>query len=100
MIHMSMNEKVEQLNELHLNLVGKLFFAAVGAWLIGKATNIKLRGTKEEIDAVTNAMMASKRFQEELKRPGATVQSVVDKLGLKHASAKEFQRILNVPFPL
>ena len=97
---MSMNEKVEQLNELHLNLVGKLFFAAVGAWLIGKATNIKLRGTKEEIDAVTNAMMASKRFQEELKRPGATVQSVVDKLGLKHASAKEFQRILNVPFPL
>lgn len=97
---MSMNEKVEQLNELHLNLVGKLFFAAVGAWLIGKATNIKLRGTKEEIDAVTNAMMASKRFQEELKRPGATVQSVIDKLGLKHASAKEFQRILNVPFPL
>jgi hypothetical protein len=97
---MSMSDNVKQLNELHVNLIGKLFFAAVGAWLIGKATNIKLRGTKEEINAVANAMMASKRFQDELKRSGSTVQSVVDKLGLKHASAKEFQRILNVPFPL
>lgn len=89
-----------KLNELHTNLLGKLFFTAVGAWLVGRATNIVLRGTQTEVQAVSNAMLASKRFQEELKRPGASVSSVMDKLNLKHASAQEFERILGVPWPL
>jgi len=88
------------LNELKLNLMGKIFFAAAAAWLVGRATNLKIRGTSEEIAAVTNAMLASRRFQEELSYGGATVESVMQKLGLKHASAREFERILNVPFPL
>ena len=83
-----------------MNLVGKMMFSAIGAWLVGKATNMMLRGTQAEIDAVANAMMASKRFQEELNRDGATVESVMQKLNLKHATAKEFERILGVPFPL
>ena len=88
------------LNELKLNLLGKIFFASVAAWLVGKAVNLKIRGTPEEIQAVTNAMMASRRFQEELERQGATVESVMQRLGLKHASAREFERILGVPWPL
>lgn len=95
-----MSEKEHPLNELKLNLLGKIFFASCAAWLVGKATNMKLRGTQEEVNAVTNAMMASRRFQEELSRPGATVESVMAKLGLKHASAREFERILGVPWPL
>lgn len=92
--------KKEPLNELHVNLLGKLFFATVGAWLVGKTTNVLLRGTQTEVQAVTNAMLASRRFQDELKRPGATIQSVMDKLNLKHASAQEFERTLGVPWPL
>lgn len=88
------------INELKLNLLGKVFFAAVGAWLVGRATNVRIRGTQEEIDAVSQAMMASRRFQEELQRPGATVESVMQHLGLKHASAREFERILGVAWPL
>lgn len=90
----------QPLNELRLNLLGKLFFTAVGAWLVGKATNLKVRGTEEEVRAVSNAMLASQRFQDELRSPGATVESVMQKLGLKHASAREFERILGVPWPL
>lgn len=90
----------EQLNELHLNLVGKIFFASVAAWLIGKATNMKIRGTQEEINAVASAMTASRRFQNELQKPGASVESVVNLLGLKHASARQFEAILGVPWPL
>jgi len=90
-----------QVNEIvELNLLGKLMFAAMGAWLVGKVTNIKFRGSKEEITAVTNAMLSSKRFQEELRSPGASVDSVMQKLGLKNASAREFERILNVKWPL
>jgi hypothetical protein len=88
------------INELKLNLLGKIFFASVAAWLVGKAVNLKIRGTPDEVQAVSNAMMASRRFQDELGRSGATVESVMQKLGLKHASAREFERILGVPWPL
>ena len=88
------------INELRLNLLGKVLFAAIGAAVVGRATNLKLRGSEEEIRAVADAMMASHRFQEELCRPGATVESVMQQLGLKHASAREFERILGVPWPL
>lgn len=89
-----------QLNELRLNLLGKVFFAAAAAWVIGRACNLKIRGTPREIEAVSNAMMASRRFQDELNRSGATVESVMQNLGLKHASAREFENILGVPWPL
>lgn len=95
-----MKEAKEPINELHLSLLGKVFFTAVAAWLVGKLTNLKIRGTEDEVMAVSNAMMASHRFQEELQSPGATVESVMNKLGLKHASAREFERVLGIEWPL
>lgn len=89
-----------QLNELKINLLGKLFLTSVAAWVLGRAVNLKIRGTPHEVQAVANAMMASRRFQEELNRPGATVESVMQKLNLKHASAREFERILGMRWPL
>lgn len=90
----------EAINELKVNLLGKIFFATLGAWLVGKFVNTKLRGSREEIEAVANALAASKRFQDEMNRPGATVDSVIQKLGVKHMSASEFERVLGVPWPL
>jgi len=94
-----MSEK-KQINELHVNLLGKIFFTTLGAWLVGKAVNAKIRGSQEQVRAVTDAMLASRRFQEELKRSGATVDSVMHKLGVKHMSAQEFERQLGIPWPL
>lgn len=87
-------------SDMKTNLLGKLFFTAVGAWLVGKATNTKIRGSEAEINAVYNAMVSSKRFQDELNKPGANVNSVMDKLNLKQASARDFERILGIPWPL
>jgi hypothetical protein len=95
-----MSDTKGPLNELQLNLLGKLFFTAVGAWLVGKATNVKIRGEHDEVQAVANALMASRKFQEELRRPGATVESVINRLGLKNASAYEFERLTGVRWPL
>lgn len=95
-----MKEDAKPLNELRLNFLGGLFIATLGAWLVGRATNVKLRGTEAEIRAVAQAMLASRRFQDELRRPGATIDSVMEKLGLKHASAREFERILGIRWPL
>jgi len=90
----------EPLQELRLAPLGKIFFATVAAWLAGRAVNLRIRGTPEQVRAVSDAMLASRRFQDELSRPGATVDSVMHVLGLKHASAHEFESILGVPWPL
>lgn len=91
---------MEKLNELHTNMIGKIFYTACAAWLVGRITNIKLRGSQTEVQAIANAMLASKRFQQEMQKPGASVEDVMNKLNLKHASAQEFERVLGVPFPL
>ena len=90
----------QPLNELGFNFLGKVFAASLGAWLVGRHTGLIIRGTREEVDAVSNAMLASRRFQDELGRPGATVESVMQKLGLYHATQREFERILGVEWPL
>jgi len=99
---MHQEEEKQSLNELSfgLNLAGKIFLASCGAWLVGKLVNMKLRGTREEVGAVANALMASRRFQDELNRPGASVESVVEKLRIKNMSAAEFERVLGVRWPL
>jgi hypothetical protein len=84
----------------HLSFTGKMLLATMGAWLVGKVVNTKIRGSQSEMSAVSNALMASRRFQEELNKPGATVQSVMDKLRIKQMSASEFERVLGVPWPL
>lgn len=99
---MNDSDKKNNLNEgmFSLSLTGKIFLASLGAWMAGKLVNTKIRGSEDEINAVANAMMASRRFQEELQKPGASVQSVIDKLRIKQMSASEFERALGVRWPL
>ena len=82
------------------NLLGKLFFASLGLWVVGKVTKTKLRGTPEEIRAVAEALTSSKHFQDELSKPGASVQSVLDKLDVKNMSAEKFERIFGMNWPI
>lgn len=83
-----------------ISTVGKIFLAGVAAAALGKMSGIKIRGTQEEIDALKSALLASKAFQDELHRPDATVQSIMDKLQLKNITAKNFKEKLGVPWPL
>jgi hypothetical protein len=96
---MSDNKK-QPLNELHLNLTGKIFFATLGAWIIGKAVNTRLRGTREQVEVVSGALLSSRKLQEELKNPNATIDSVVEKLNEKRTSAAEFEKVFGTPWPL
>jgi hypothetical protein len=83
-----------------VSTVGKIFLAAVAASILGQLSHVKVRGTPDEIDALKSALLASKEFQNELHRPGATVQSIMDRLRLKNISAQEFEDRLGVPWPL
>jgi hypothetical protein len=84
----------------YLNLTGKIMLASLGAWMLGKIVNTKLRGNQSEVTAISNALLASRKFQDELRRPGASVQSVIEKLQVKNMSAAEFERVFGVRWPL
>ena len=83
-----------------LNFIGKLFLSALASWSAGKKTGLKIKGTKQEIEALVSALSASKEFQEELRKDDATVESVVEKLAVKHAKGKEFEDLTGIPWPL
>ncbi|MEK6932442.1 MAG: hypothetical protein AABW56_01455 [Nanoarchaeota archaeon] len=82
-----------------LSTTGKLFLAGLAAWIVARPTRLKIRGTPEEVKALSEALSSSKVFQDELRKPGATVDSVIEKLGLMHARGKKFESILGIPWP-
>lgn len=102
------------LQEASLSWAGKIFFAGVAAYLAGiglqrAAGAVKLeppklpfriRGTPDQIKAVIDALVASKAFQQELKKPGATVQSVIDKLNLRNMTKERFRQITGKNWPI
>ena len=86
--------------ENYPNFTGKLLVTSLAAWMLGKSLNVKVRGNKEEMRVVENALSTSRIFQEELNRPGATVATVNEKLNAKRAAAVEFERVVGVPWVL
>lgn len=83
-----------------LSATGKLFFASLVAYLAGAKSIVKLKATPEQIAAITAAVMASKAFEEEVKKDGATIESVIEKMRLKNLSAAEFKKITGKVWPL
>lgn len=98
--------QVKKLQE-ELSWVGKMFFAglagALGSTLAqaaGVRLPFKLRGSPTQIKAVTDAVIATKEFQEEIAMPGATVESVIRKLNLKNISRERFEQFTGHKWPL
>lgn len=87
-------------NNSKLTDLGKMFFASAIGFIFGKKLNMKLRGTPEQVQAVSDALIASKRFQETLQRPGVTVRAVLDALNLKKEKAKAFSDKFKIEWPL
>ena len=95
----------EQLNEVQLTWAGKLFFASVAAYIASDVAQamklpIKLRGKPEQIKAVVDAITSSKDFQREIKKPGAKVEDVVQKLNLRNMNKQQFQKLTGKSWPL
>ena len=91
------------LNEWSLSWAGKLFFASAAAYIAGKVINnmpLKIKGTKEQLTAISNAVVASRAFQDELKKPGASIESVVRQMNLRNITRERFRAIVGRDFPL
>lgn len=99
------NNKQQPLEEMNLTWAGKLFFASVAAYIASDVAQamklpIKLRGKPEQIQAVVDAITASKDFQKEIKKPGARVEDVVQKLNLKNMNKQQFEKLTGKSWPL
>jgi len=102
----------QKLNELQMSWAGKLFFASVATWLgasayqgfkgHGKAPKlpIKIRGSKAQIKAVMDALTSSRAFQDEINRPGATIDGVINKMKIKDLNKANFERATGKKWPL
>lgn len=112
------------LKEYNLSWAGKLFFAGIAAKLLGRAlqkkvgnmneqdinletsedaSNIfpfKLQGTPEQLQAVMEVIKATKDFQDEVNREGATVETVMQKLNIQNLAKKAFEEKTGKPWPL
>lgn len=84
----------------NIDLSKKIMLASLGAMIIGRQVNTKLRGTKKEINAISSILSASKNLHEEIKSPNASIESIMEKLNIKKNSAFEFEKIFGVPWPL
>jgi len=96
-------EELDSLNEWNLSWSGKLFFAAAAAYIAGKVIKnmpLKIKGTKDQLKAISDAIVASKSFQDELKKPSASIESVVKKLNLKNMTRERFKQLTHRDFPL
>lgn len=92
------NERVDS-----LSTTGKIFFAAMAAYLAGKNSSgafLKVRGTPEELRAISDALAASKALQDEINNPSATIDSVINKLNAKNNASEAFLKLTNKIWPL
>jgi len=96
----------EELNEIKLSWAGKIFFAGAAAYITGKGLQqkvklpLKIRGTPQQIKAIMDAVVGSKAFQQEISRPGATIDQVIDKLRLRNLSKARYRQITGKNFPI
>ena len=84
-----------------LSTLGKLFFASLLTTMTtGQVSPFKISGDPKKIEILTKVVQSTKRFQDELKRPGATVDSIIRLMDMKNMDAKMFQNTFKVKWPL
>lgn len=85
----------------NLTPVGKLFFTSLIGWINnGHKLSWKLKGSPEKMTAMAKVVLATKYYQEETKKPDATIDSIMLKLQEKNQAADDFQKITGKRWPL
>lgn len=86
---------------MELTPVGKLFFGGLIAWIAKDAKlHFKIKGTPEQMQAMTKAIFASKRFMDGLKKPNMTIEQILQLLNDKNASSEAFRQITGTSWPI
>lgn len=99
---MSDTDTKENLTE-GLTWAGKLFFTTLAANLSSdnpRKLPMNIKGTPEQIIALAEVIQSNKAFQDELKKPDATIESVYQALQQQGMTKEKFKSIFGQDFPL
>jgi len=89
------------MNNYKMTTLGKLFFASLlTSMTTGQKSPFKVTGDQKKMEVLAKVVQSSKKFQDELKRPGATVDSVIRQLDMKNMDAKAFETTFGVKWPI
>lgn len=84
-----------------LTTVGKLVFASLLTVMsTGQKSPFKISGDPRKIQILAKAVQSSKKFQDEIKRPGATVDSIITAMDMKNIDAKNFKSVFGAEWPI
>ena len=85
----------------NLTQVGKLFFTSLIGWINnGHKLSWKLKASPEKMEAFSKIILATKNYQDEIKKPDATVDSVIAKMQEKNDAAEAFRAVTGSAWPL
>lgn len=100
---MNFEEKDQSNPTEDFSIPGKIFFAALAAFITGKNPNnnyLKLKGTPEQIKALADATAASKKLIDEINNPGTTIENVIQRMYEKQLAATRFKDVTGIIWPL
>ena len=86
--------------ETVIDLTDKNFYRTLCAWLVGESFNVKLKGSRQQVDTLLEAYEATTRFNESLRTADVRLDRVLRLLGEKHVSADKFEKLFDVAWPL
>ena len=90
-----------ELNCPHIGKQGRVLFSNIASMLIGeKVDEVKLKGTNEQVSVVKEALIATRNFHVCINSSNVTLDSISDSLEEKHRAAKNFERVLGIPWLL
>ena len=86
----------------NLSPAGKLFFANLVTFINNDGDKFiwKLRGSPEQIETITNVIVAIRDFHKETKRPDATIEDVTKKMQAKNQAIQEFEAVFGQKWPI
>lgn len=61
--------------------------------LLGDTPGFKINGTKKQLGLLSSALMATKVFEQEMQKPEATVESIMEALDRKHRLVLRFEKV-------
>ena len=97
-----LNEKETNLSD-DLSIQGKMFFAALAAYVTGKAPDnnfIKIKGSPEQMKALADAVAATKSLFDEINNPSTTIEEIIRKMNDKKIAAEDFKEKTGHTWPL
>lgn len=85
---------------MEMSLASKIFLTSAVAWVTGRLTHLKIKGTPEEIQVIKAALLASQELYIAVNSEEETVESIITKLNRKIACGHDFEAITGIQWPL